>query len=236
MSAAHPPLPRRYEQQPSPSSYLPPRSQIDVVGSAAGGAHSPYDASSTRGNAAARPPRHRSPRGVFSLCLRLTLAAVCAVIAWQALASAMWVSARVTLARGYLADVRDITDLAVRGGGVCTSSPSWPIIFIFFFFVGVTDLKGNLMRVSFKQPRRGPRSLSPRILTHAALRHATLIPPSHPHSHDTQHARQSPKSHSSSRKDVFLFLMAKTRENQTHARARSKPKRVSRLAPNLLFL
>lgn len=33
------------------------------------------------------------------------------------------------------------------------------------------------MRVSFKQPLRSPRSLSPHISTHAARRHVTLIAP-----------------------------------------------------------
>jgi hypothetical protein len=63
-------------------------------------------------NVSNRSNRARSPRAVLSLCLRLALATLAAVVAWQALASVRWVSTRVTLARGYLADVRDITDLA----------------------------------------------------------------------------------------------------------------------------
>lgn len=150
MSNAHPPLSRHHKQQPSQFPYLPPPSQNNVVGGAAGGAHPPNNTINTHGNAAARPPRHRNPRAVFSLCLRLSLAAVCALIAWQALASALWVSARVTLARGYLADVRDITDLAARGwrrgqcgGGGNTNSPIWTVFFLLLFRRGDRVEGGN---------------------------------------------------------------------------------------------
>ena len=104
-----PPLPRHYKQQPSQFPSQRPNQDVPL----GVGAH--HRMHHHRPPPLPRSNNHHRGR-LFSLCLRLTLAAACLMLAWQALASAMWVSTRVTLARDYLSDVRDITDLAERPG------------------------------------------------------------------------------------------------------------------------